>query len=110
LPGATDPAWDVAALIVEAGLWRSGRDWPISIHRRESGDSTIEHRLPFYLAAYAAFRLRYCRLAQPSVGDDERARFVRAERRYASVLRSIAQDASNGARPARTQCRREALR
>ncbi len=83
LPGPQDIAWDLAAFAVEFG---SGGEYLLERYRRESGDRTIASRLPFYRAAYLAFRLGYADLAIESLGgcaDATRFRWERA--RYAAA-------------------------
>jgi hypothetical protein len=86
LPGVADAAWDVAGLLVEMRVPRQHRDAVVERYRRASSDLTIARRLPFYLAAYTAFRLGYTTLALEAVQGDEQARFACARERYASEL------------------------
>jgi hypothetical protein len=76
-PGPQDIAWDVAAAHIDLGL-------DPETYARASGDREIHRRLPFYLAAYSAFRLGYCRFfvrADP--------RFAGRADRYESILRRL---------------------
>ena len=77
-PGPQDLAWDVAATIVE-----------FSLPERflEGFPSSLQRRIPFYLVAYSAFRLGYCRMAEQSA-PDESARFRKLASKYEAVLRS----------------------
>ena len=82
-PGCVDIAWDVAATCVEWGLDSSGRAFLI----RELRDSGLPRRLPFYDAAYLAFRGAYASMAAASMGECADARRFRIlEREYAGRL------------------------
>jgi hypothetical protein len=84
-PGPQDIAWDVAAFGVEFGCGARIAD----CYARASGDRTIEARLPFYRAAYLAFRLGYCEMAARALGGSaDGARFGAARTRYDSLIRS----------------------
>jgi hypothetical protein len=84
-PGPQDIAWDLAAGAVEFG----GEPYLLDCYRRASGDRDVAGRLPFYKAAYLAFRLGYCDMAAQSLGNSpDGARFHRARRRYAELIRS----------------------
>jgi hypothetical protein len=85
-PGPQDIAWDLAAFDIEFG----GGEYLMERYRRESGDQTIGTRLPFYRAAYLAFRLGYTDLAARSLGaSDDAARFRRDRTGYAAGIRSL---------------------
>jgi hypothetical protein len=88
LPGCTDAAWDVAGLFVEAAVPPAERAALLHRYARACGDTTIAARLPFYLAAYAAFRLGYTTLAAESLAGDEGRRFEAERQRYADALRA----------------------
>ncbi|HET7618232.1 MAG TPA: hypothetical protein VFK20_06960 [Vicinamibacterales bacterium] len=86
-PGSQDAAWDLAAAIIELPAGDRERAALVSACRRASGDRTIERRLPFFIAACAAFRLGYCRMAAVAIaGSDDERRFVREAQRYARTL------------------------
>jgi hypothetical protein len=85
-PGSTDAAWDVAGLIVEADVPAGDRDAVLRRYVRATGDTTIAGRLPFYRAAYAAFRLGYAALASESLAGAEQRRFQAELSRYAGAL------------------------
>lgn len=88
-PGPQDIAWDVAAFGVELG----GADYLIDCYRRESGDRDITARLPFYRAAYLAFRLGYTDVAaQATEGTEDAARFRQARERYRAALAADRRD------------------
>lgn len=83
-PGAADIAWDVAGLAVEFGLDEATVD--------DLGaaleDATLPARLPFYGAAYPAFRLGYVSLAATTLkGTPDGARMSRLARRYGWQLK-----------------------
>ncbi len=83
-PGPQDIAWDLAAFEVEFGR---GAGYLLERYQRESGDRTIAARLPFYRAAYLAFRLGYAGLAVESLGAcADAARFRRQRARYAALI------------------------
>jgi hypothetical protein len=88
LPGATDAAWDVAGLLVEFSPGAPRQHDVVQRYAAATGDRTIAQRLPFYLAAYAAFRTGYCTFAHESLDGAERERFRLARERYAGILAS----------------------
>jgi hypothetical protein len=78
-----DIAWDAAAISVEWGLEDSGRALLI----RELRDANLIRRLPFYEAAYSAFRAAYAAMAAGSLAECADAhRFRLLEQRYTSRL------------------------
>lgn len=87
LPGPTDAAWDVAGLTVEFGLdARDGAD-VAARYAAHTGDHAIHRRLPFFVAAYAAFRCGYARMAAATLSATEDGRrFGVLEERYRRVL------------------------
>jgi hypothetical protein len=85
-PGSTDAAWDVAGLTVEADVPAGDCDAVLRRYVQATGDTTIAARLPFYRAAYAAFRLGYATLASESLAGAEQRRFQAELSRYAGVL------------------------
>jgi hypothetical protein len=83
LPGCRDAAWDVAGALVEADFDRADRQHLVCTYAKCAGDRTVAHRLPFYLAAYSAYRLGYVSLAAHTLGETPDGwRFRRAARRY----------------------------
>ena len=83
----TDAAWDVAGTIVEFSLDASAARAFVESCRARTGDARLAERLPFYHAAYLAYRLGYCTLAADTVdGAEERARFDALRDRYAGDL------------------------
>jgi hypothetical protein len=86
-PGPCDPAWDVGAAIVELDLARAAVDALLAAYAETSRDTGVARRLPFHVAAYAAFRLGYATLATETLGQsDDARRFARAAGRYRRVL------------------------
>jgi hypothetical protein len=82
-PGPHDIAWDVAAFAAET----SAGEAFVEHYRSQSGDHEIAARLPFYRAAYLAFRLGYADLAVRALaGTEEAARFDRERARYCRAL------------------------
>jgi hypothetical protein len=86
-PGPQDIAWDVAAF----GIEFDAQERIAERYAAESGDRGIAGRLPFYRAAYLAFRAGYCAMAINALGEmEDAARFRRARDRYESLIRSEA--------------------
>lgn len=93
-PGCRDIAWDVAGVCVECDLDREASTYFVGRYRSLARDVGITHRLPFYQAAYAAYRLGYARMAAESVADAaEVRRFRRLEQMYADRLRRFERSA-----------------
>jgi hypothetical protein len=88
-PGCRDIAWDVAGAIVEFALVDAARDYFVGDYERRSRDRTIALRLPFYEAAYLAYRVGYAAAAADSLaGSEDGARFSRLSARYRHSLAS----------------------
>jgi hypothetical protein len=75
-PGPQDIAWDPAACGVEFHC----EERLLECYTRESGDHGVAGRLPFYRAAYLAFRLGYCDMAAASLGETSDGRRFRRAR------------------------------
>jgi hypothetical protein len=89
-PGSRDIAWDVAGAIVEFGLDTNSTARLVTKYRARSGDRTITRRVPFYEAAYLAYRLGYTTLASEALGSTaEGARFARLTARYRHSLAAL---------------------
>jgi hypothetical protein len=87
-PGACDPAWDLAGAIVELALDTEASRSMLDGYEAACGDSGVQQRLPFFVAAYAAFRVGYTAMAAESLGETEDGRrFASARRRYERALR-----------------------
>src|SRR5207237_6607621 len=56
-PGRQDMAWDLAGAILEFGLGAQASQRLLARYRVFSGDGGAKDCLPFYRAAYLAFRL-----------------------------------------------------
>jgi hypothetical protein len=86
-PGCRDIAWDVAGTIAEFELDDDAATYFVTAYARKSGDGAIARRLPFYLAAYTAYRQAYAALAADTLGDtaDGRA-FTALGQRYRRSL------------------------
>ncbi len=71
-PGPQDPAWDVAATLIEFALPRAAEAAFLDRYIRVSEDTHICDRLPFFRIGYLAFRLGYAMMAIPATdhGDD----------------------------------------
>ncbi|HTI39172.1 MAG TPA: hypothetical protein VL484_16530 [Vicinamibacterales bacterium] len=90
LDGPQNPAWDVAAAVLERGLDRHGVRRLLEAYVRASGDEQAADRLPGYLLAYAAFRGGYAVMARDACGDTEdAARFGRIAAAYREHLRRL---------------------
>jgi hypothetical protein len=86
-PGRQDVAWDVAGTLVEFDLEAGAERAFVDTCRVRAGDARLPDRLPFYRAAYLAYRLGYCTQAEHSVDTaEERERFRALRERYASGL------------------------
>jgi hypothetical protein len=83
-PGPTDIAWDLAGAIVEWRMNDASAEAFLSHYQKLSGDDA-RARLPFFLCAYTAFRLGFCRMAAQACAE-ERERFAQAAEYYRSVL------------------------
>lgn len=84
-PGPQDIAWDLAAFGVEFEC----EERLIECYARVSGDRDIASRVPFYRAAYLAFRLGYCEMAAGALeGSADGARFRRERARYEARIGS----------------------
>jgi hypothetical protein len=82
-PGATDIAWDLAACGIEMGCGER----LLECYTRASRDRDAAARVPFYRAAYLAFRRGYCDLAAQALpGSADGARFERARERYDALI------------------------
>jgi hypothetical protein len=80
-PGCQDIAWDIAGASVE---WGFPPDALVDRYLRLQADSTLRHRISFYIAAYRAYRAGYCRMAIDALaGTNEAKRFEALLLRYA---------------------------
>jgi hypothetical protein len=87
-PGRQDVAWDVAGAAVEFELDRAAEAALVAACARRLADPLLGARLPFYRAAYLAWRVGYCTLAASSLpGCPDRTRFETSARRYTAALR-----------------------
>jgi hypothetical protein len=87
LPGPQNPAWDLAAAIVELGPTKAGVTRLLDGYARASGDRAGD-RLSVYRAAYAALRAGYASMAAETLAGTPEARRFGAIQAYAtSVLR-----------------------
>ncbi len=84
-PGPTDISWDLAGAMVEWEMPPAAREYLVEQYQRASGDNP-RGRLPAYLAAYAMFRMGYCKMATEAMrGSSEEQRLARAYRQYRGV-------------------------
>jgi len=89
-PGPTDIAWDVAGILEEWPLGRDGSRFLVDRYAKQSRDWTIARRLPFYRAAYLAFRAGYTSFsADQLTGTPEAATFRVESDRYRTRLREV---------------------
>jgi hypothetical protein len=87
-PGCQDIAWDVAGCCVEFALDRQRANYLIEQYRTLANDPGIAERLPFYLVAYAAFRLGYSTMAAKALGaSSDEVKFNALREYYASTLK-----------------------
>ena len=101
-PGPQNTAWDVAAFSLEFRLDEpTTRAFAGAVSAR-TGDAGLAGRLPFFVAAYAAFRLGYASLAAGTLaGTPDGDGFTREARRSAARLRAeLGRGAGEPARPA----------
>lgn len=85
-PGPTDIAWDLAGAIIEWAMDQRAAELFVNAYRNATADDPTR-RLPFFLAAYAAFRVGWCRMAEGATGDpQEKQRLRRAGDGYRAVL------------------------
>lgn len=91
IPGSADIAWDLAGAIIEFRLGSNQYGIQLtSTYAEFSGDRNITNRLPFYLAAYAAFRLGYTEFAAQRCGIIQEMSKLRYQSNYyKSILREI---------------------
>ena len=87
-PGPTDAAWDVAGFVIEWDLTGHDRSTFVRDYASASGDRSVESRLPFFTAAYAAFRVGYCTVAAGALaGTEDGRQFEALAMRYRDALR-----------------------
>lgn len=89
-PGPQDIAWDLASTIVEFELGQDAASFLAGTVAAQLGDPTLDRRLPFYTAAYLAFRAGYCSVGAITLGEsDDGVRLASAGARYTSRLRAL---------------------
>jgi hypothetical protein len=89
-PGPVDIAWDVSGVIEEWRMDSAAERAFLESYRRTTGDNGIAVRLPFYRAAYLAFRGAYALMAAGQLSDTpDGDRFRAAARRYRSRLQQL---------------------
>jgi hypothetical protein len=86
-PGPTDIAWDLAGAVVEWRLREHAAETFLGRYRRLSGDDARE-RLPFFVCAYSAYRLGFCRMAAEAC-PEERERLTAAAEYYRTTIQSV---------------------
>jgi hypothetical protein len=87
LPGPTDICWDLAGAMIEWQLEDRERERLLKRYVRHSGDRRAPDRLPFYLLAYAAFRIGYTKLAIDALPySPDRRRFERLNEQYLEAV------------------------
>jgi hypothetical protein len=83
-PGPTDIAWDLAGAIIEWELSQDAIQYLLRRYEWLTGDAAGK-RLPAWTAAYAIFRMAYCKMAAQALeGTPEQARLHMEYRRYRS--------------------------
>jgi hypothetical protein len=100
-PGRQDVAWDVAGTSVEFGLDAAAEADLVAACAAALADPVLAKRVPFYRAAYLAFRLGYATLGASSLASGEDARRFEALRmRYREALvATLLAEAGAPARP-----------
>lgn len=93
VPGPIDIAWDLAGTVVEWNLDLDAEAFLLSRFRSRSGIDARD-RFPYFLLAYAVFRLSYCRMAASATGtQDEQLRLRQAcefyRRRITATCRNL---------------------
>lgn len=95
LPGSQNIAWDLAGACVEFNLTAAQRTFLLDRYGELTKDRDMARRLPFYLAAYLAFRLGYAAMARDSLeGTADGKRFQSLVVKYADQLRHVIRAAS----------------
>jgi hypothetical protein len=98
LPGCRDVAWDLAGALVDMPLSAAQRGGLLRRYIHETGDRAVDDRLPFFTAAYLAYRVGYTSMAAESLGGSaDGERFTKARERY---RRSLAAHGARRHRPA----------
>jgi hypothetical protein len=86
-PGITDPAWDLAAALVEFAWPHPTARALVTAYKRATSDHGLETRLPFLATAYLAFRVGYCTRAAATLADSaDGRRFAALGVRYRGAL------------------------
>ena len=90
-PGCRDIAWDIAGAAVELNLDEAAARTLAARYADGTRDRTIPLRMPFYEAAYLAYRLGYVTLAAESLaGSADGERFTRLRTRCRRSLEVLA--------------------
>lgn len=89
-PGPVDIAWDVAGAIEEWRLSGAAERALLDHYMTQSGDKSIDARLPFFRAAYLAFRGGYATFARDQLLDTrDGQRFGAAREHYRARLTQV---------------------
>jgi hypothetical protein len=89
-PGPVDIAWDLAGALEEWRLAGAAERTFVDHYVTCSGDKSIGERLPFYRAAYLAFRGGYATFARDQLQNTrDGERFGRARDHYAARLSQV---------------------
>jgi hypothetical protein len=87
LPGCRDVAWDVAGACEELALSDAACSLVVTRYASLTGDREIGRRLPFFRAAYLAYRLGYTTMAAAAMsGTPDGDRFRKCQERYRRSL------------------------
>jgi hypothetical protein len=81
-PGPTDIAWDLGSAIEEWTLDDAAARFVIDRYISASGDVAVRRRLPFYRAAYLAFRVGYTAMSRDQLRDTPEAVLFDREHRF----------------------------
>ncbi len=86
-PGCQDVLWDLAGASIEFCLDAHAERYLVEQYVSQANDAGTSARLPFYRAAYAAWRMAYCDLAARALGHGPDAqKFRRLRTRYRTCL------------------------
>lgn len=96
--GCQDIAWDLAAACVELDMPAAACRRLVGDYARLSGDAAVGERLPFFHAAYLAFRVGYTRMAADALDapDDAQGMLELASGYEARLRRALSREDDRG--------------
>ena len=89
-PGPCDIAWDLAGAAVEWQMSEEAAQAFLQFFRRLS-QIDVSERLPFYMLAYAIFRLGFCKMAISTGSGDDLHRLRQAYGQYRRLAMQLAE-------------------